>query len=30
MMEDPSMKKISKKLIGFGADAALSILQAIK
>jgi len=30
MMEDPSMKKISKKIIGFGAAAALSILQAIK
>jgi hypothetical protein len=30
MMEDPSIKKIAKKLIGFGGDVALSILGAIK
>jgi hypothetical protein len=30
MMEDPSIKKIAGKLFGFGADTALSILQAIK
>lgn len=29
MMEDPSIKKIMKKFIGFGADAALSILKTI-
>ncbi|MBS3919497.1 MAG: hypothetical protein KG012_11485 [Deltaproteobacteria bacterium] len=30
MMEDPSIKKIAKKLIGFGTDAVLSIMRAIK
>jgi hypothetical protein len=30
MMEEPSIKKIAKKLMGFGSDAVLSILRAIK
>jgi hypothetical protein len=30
MMDDPSMKKIMKKLAGFGMDAVSSILQAVK
>jgi hypothetical protein len=30
MMEDQSIKKIMNKMVGFGTDAILSILQAIK
>jgi len=30
MLEDPSIKKIAKKIMGFGTDAILSILQATK
>jgi len=30
MMDDPSIKKIAKKLMGFSIDAVLAILQATK
>jgi hypothetical protein len=29
MMQDPAMKKIVKKLFGFGTDSAFSVLKAI-
>lgn len=29
MMQDPSFKKIAKKLLGFGLNSALAILQAV-